>query len=107
MIRTDKDKGKNHLLKNVYDAPVPSYAKTLLIQDGNATFCAMTDIPSNFELISYQTFDNMPKHVNFLFSTNMHHGGSIKDTEREHCGSSEILIIGGQLTKDQQIGRTS
>ena len=42
MIRTDKAKGKNHLLKNANDAPVPSYAKTLLIPAGNATFCAMT-----------------------------------------------------------------
>ena len=99
MTRTDKAKGMNHLLKGVNDAPFPSDAKTLLIQDGNAIFRAMTDIPSNFELISYQIFDNMPKHVNFLFSTDMYHDGSIKDMEREQRGSSEKLIIGGHLTK--------
>ena len=61
MTRTDKAKGMNHLLKGANDAPFPSDAKTLLIQDGNAVFRAMTDIPSNFVLISYQIFDNMPK----------------------------------------------
>ena len=86
-------------MKGINDALFPSDAKTLIIQDGNATFRAMTDIPSNFELISYQIFDNMPKCVNFLFSTDMHHDGSIKDMEREQRGSSEKLIIVGQLTK--------
>ena len=100
MTRRDKTKGKNHLLKGVTDAPFPSDAKTLLIQDGNATFRAIYDRYSkHFELISYQIFDNMPKRVNFLFSTDMYHDGSIKDMEREQCGSSEKLIIGGQLTK--------
>ena len=42
---------------------------------------------------------SMPKRVNFLFSTDMYHDGSIKDMEREQRGSSEKLIIGGQLTK--------
>ena len=44
MTRTEKAKGMNHLLKSVNDAPVPSDAKTLLIQDGNAAFRVMTDI---------------------------------------------------------------
>ena len=52
--RKSQTKGMNHLLKSVNGAPVPSDAKTLfLIQDGNATFRVMTDIPSNFQLISY------------------------------------------------------
>ena len=63
MTRTDKAKGMNHLLNGVIDAPFPSDAKTLLIQDGNATFRAMTHIPNNFELISYQIFDNMLKQL--------------------------------------------
>ena len=54
MARTEKAKGMNHLLKSVNDAPVPSDAKPLVIQGGNATFHVMTDIPSNFQLISYQ-----------------------------------------------------
>ena len=68
MTRTDKAKWMNHLLKGVNDAPLQSDAKTLLIKDGNATFCAMKDIPSNFELISYQIFDNYAKasHERFL-----------------------------------------
>ena len=83
MTRTDKAKGMNHLLKGVNDTPFSSDAKTLLIQDGNATFRAMIDLPSKFELISYQIYDNMPKHVNCLFSTDMFHDGSIKDMEIE------------------------
>ena len=107
MTKTDKAKGMSHLLKGVNDALILSDAKTLLIQDGNATFHAMSDIPRNFELISYQIFDNKPKHVNFLFSTDMYHDGSIKDMEREQRGSSDKLIIGSQLTKGPAVGRTS
>ena len=71
MTKTGKAKGMNQLQKSVNDAPIPSDAKPLLIQDGSAIFRVMTDIPSNLKLISYQIFDNMPKHVNFLFSTDM------------------------------------
>ena len=84
MTRTEKAKGMNHLLTSIKDAPVPSDAKTLLILDGNATFRIMTDIPSKFQLISYQIFEN--KHVNFLFSTDRYHDGSIK-----HIGREQLL----------------
>ena len=59
----------------------------------------MTDIPRNFQLISHRLFDNIPKKVNFVFSTDMYQEGSINDMERERRGSSEKLIIGGQLAK--------
>ena len=99
MAKTDKSKGMQFLVKDVNDAPLPEDASTMLIQDGNALFHAMTDIPSNFRLISHRIFDSMPKRVNFVFSTDMYQEGSIKDMEREQRGSSEKLIIGGQLTK--------
>ena len=97
--KTDKSKGMQFLVKDVNDAPLPEDASTMLIQDGNALFHAMTDIPSNFQLISHRIFDSMPKRVNFVFSTDMYQEDSIKDMEREQRGSSEKLIIGGQLTK--------
>ena len=103
MTRTEKAKGMNHLLKSVNDAPVPSDAKTLLIQNGNVTFRVMTGILRNCQF-SYQIFDNMPKHINFLFSMDRYHDGSIKHIGREQHGSSEKFdhLIGGQ-----QIGKTS
>ena len=41
----------------------------------------------------------MPKHVNFLFSTDRYHDGSIQHIESEQHGSSEKFdhLIGGQL----------
>ena len=105
MAKTDKSKGMQFLVKDVNDAPLPEDASTMLIQDGNALFHAMTDIPSNFRLISHRIFDSMPKRVNFVFSSDMYQEGSINDMEREQPGSSEKLIIGGQLTK--LIGKTS
>ena len=59
----------------------------------------MIDIPSNFQLISYQIFDTMPKHVNFLFSMDRYHDGSIQYIGREQHGPSEKFdhLIGSQL----------
>ena len=86
-------------MKDVNDALFPQDASTMLIQDGNALFHAMTDIPANFQLISHQIFYSMPKSLNFVFSTDMYQEGLIKDLGGEQRGSGEKLIIGAHLTK--------
>ncbi len=99
MAKNDKSKGMHFLVKDIDDAPIPHAADTLMIQDGNALFHTMTHVPGNFQLISHQIFDSMPKTMDFIFSTDMYQEGSIKDMERKQRGSSEKLIIGGPLTK--------
>ena len=99
MARTDKPKEKQFLTKSVNDTPLPDVENTLLIQDGNTIFQTMVNTPSNFQLISHQILDNIPKIINFVFSTNMYQKNSNKDRERKQRGSSEKLIIEEQLTK--------
>ena len=98
MAKTDKSKGIQFLLKYVNDAPLPDDANTVFIQDSNALFHAMADIPSNFQLIPHRTFHNMPKIINLIFSTDMYQEGLMNDMERERHGSSKRPVIGGQLT---------
>ena len=96
MTETDKSKGMQFLVKGVNDAPQPDDANTMFIQDSDALFHAMTDIQNNFKVISNRIFaQENPLH----FSTDTYQNGSIKDMERDRHGSSEKLIIGGQLTK--------
>jgi len=68
MAKTDKSKGMQFLVKGVNDASLPDNANTMFIQDGNALFRAMTDIPRNFPLIFHWIFDNIPKRINFVSS---------------------------------------
>ena len=83
MARTDKSREMHFLVKGVTDVPIPDDANTMWIQDDNALFHAMADIPNHFQLISHQIFDNMPRRISFVFSTDMYQEGSIKDMERE------------------------
>ena len=51
LAKTDKSKCFSYLTKECEDAPVPSAESTLVVQDGNACFYYMKDIPVNFSLI--------------------------------------------------------
>lgn len=106
MAKTDKSKGLQFLVTDVDDAQLPFDANTLLIQDGNALFHTLTDVPNNFMLIAHRVFDSIPKGVDVVFSTDMYHEDSVKDMERQQRGSSEKLIIGGPLTKKPPDWRT-
>ena len=99
MAKTDKSKGFHWLVKDIDDIPLPTEGRTLIIQDGNALFHTMHDIPANFQQIAHHIFDRIPKHSDFIFSTDMYKVGSIKEMERKLRGSSEKLIIKGPMTK--------
>ncbi|MPC13645.1 hypothetical protein E2C01_006385 [Portunus trituberculatus] len=106
MAKNDKSKGLQFLVKDLDNAPIPLDGNTMLIQDGNALFHTLADIPNNFMFIAQRIFDSMPKGIDLLFSTDMYHEGSIKDMEREQRGASEKLIIRGPLTKKPADWRT-
>ena len=68
-------------MKDLDNAPIPLDRNAMLIEDGNALFHTLTDIPNNFMLIAYRIFDSLPKGIDLIFSTDMFHEGSIKDME--------------------------
>ena len=70
---TPKAKGLHHINKEVNNAPIPSPDATLSIEDGNALFYSMRELPSNFKEISYKVFDSMLKSSGMaIFSTDMY-----------------------------------
>ena len=51
LLKTDKAKGMHYLLKNQLSPEKPDENFTLVIEDGNALFYALKDIPRNFKEI--------------------------------------------------------
>ena len=97
--KTDKSKGFHYLMKGVDNAPLPSLDTTLIIEDGNAVFHYLTEVPGNFKQISHKILDRLPKNADVLFSTDMYYPDSIKSVERKRRGCAEKLLIQGELTK--------
>lgn len=58
------------------DVPYPNEA--LYIQDGNALFHALMNLPPMFEGICLQVLDQMVAKKNFIFSTDSYHADSVK-----------------------------
>ena len=97
--KTDKSKGIQRLIKDQEDSPLPNHDERLVIQDGNAVFHCMKDIPSNFNKICAKVFDIMPHAGDVVFSTDSYNPNSIKSMERLRRGCGERLIIKGENTK--------
>ena len=77
-----------------------SYPKDAIhIQDGNALFHALTNLPPTFGRIALQILDQMVSKKNFIFSTDSYHPDSIKAQERLRRGCSEKLILEGVATR--------
>lgn len=83
------------------DAPeeVPYPTDSLYIQDGNALFHALKNLPPTFGAICLQVLDQMVAKKNFIFSTDSYHADSIKAQERLRRGFSQRYIIEGQATR--------
>jgi hypothetical protein len=50
LLKTDKNKGFVHLTRGVENAAVPMDSQTLNIEDGNASFYAMKEVPGTYTL---------------------------------------------------------
>ena len=94
--KTDKSKGFHYLTKHIDSDELPP-ANTTLVQDGNALFHCMKQIPANFSDISVALFDMLPKCGDVIFSTDMYYKNSTK--ERQQRGRGEKLLIQGISTK--------
>ncbi|XP_063959228.1 uncharacterized protein LOC135154916 [Lytechinus pictus] len=83
------------------DAPedVPYPEDALYIQDGNALFHALENLPPTFGQICLQVLDQMVAKKNFVFSTDSYHVDSIKSQERLRRGFSQRFIVEGPATR--------
>ena len=83
------------------DAPedVPCPTNSFYIQDGNALFHALTNLPPKFGTICLKVLDQMMLKKNFLFSTDSYHADSMKGQDRLLCGFSQRYIIDGPATR--------
>ena len=83
------------------DAPeeVPYPTDSLYVQDANAHFHALKNLPPTFGVICLQVLDQMVAKKNFIFSTDSYHSETIKAQERLRRGFSQRYIIEGQATR--------
>ena len=100
LAKTDKSKGMKYLIDRKYLANPPAQDKGLLIiEDGNALFHIMKEVPGNFKHISEKLFNMMPQEVDIIFSTGMYKENSIKRMERARRGCGEKLLVQDKNTK--------
>lgn len=75
--RTNKAKGMEYLLQDELHQ-LPSIEQNgILIQDGNALYHMLREIPDTFNLICQKIFDMMPPFIDIIFSTDMYQADSI------------------------------
>jgi hypothetical protein len=87
--KTDKSKGYHLLTKDVEDVPPPPDDKALVIEDGNAAFYYLKDLPPNFKDICARLFDMVVRKSDIIFRTDMYLENSIKSMERKLIVTSE------------------
>ena len=88
---------------------VEQYPKcSMFIQDGNALFHTLNNIPPTFGGICLQILDHMAGKQNFIFSTDSYCQGSIKSQERlrRRCGE-QFNFAGISNKKAQESQKTS
>ena len=96
LAKTDKGKGFHYLTKGIENAEIRNKSMTMYIEDGNATFYNLKQLPDTFKGISEKVFDistSGKEHV--IFSTDMYFPRSVKSQERESRGCQEKRIIKG------------
>ena len=102
LAKTDKSKGFKFLTKEEEDSHIPLPGETLVLQDGNAVFYYIKELPGNFSKICSHVFDMLPKTGDVIFSPDSYDPLSIKALERKRRGCGKKLIIKGENTKKPQ-----
>ena len=100
LAKTNKSKGFQWLTNSCVNSKYPeSPEKTIVIEDGNAIFHCLNDLPGTFGEIAEKVFDMMSSCKNVIFSTDMYKVDSVKTMERIRRGTSCKLLVGGPKTK--------
>ena len=87
----------HYLLEGIQDAECPSDA--LFIQDGNALFHGLNNLPPTFGQVCLRILDIMVAKGNFVFATDCYHAESIKGQERLRRGCSPKFVVDGPATR--------
>ena len=99
--KTNKAASVHYLTCEVSDAELPSASsgETLFIEDGNAHFHTLKDLPATFKGICLKLLDQLSRKPDVVFSTDMYVENSIKSQERQRRGSSAKIILEGINTR--------
>ncbi len=96
--KTNKASMLHYILnENTEEVQYPKDA--YFIQDGNALFYALTNLPPTFGDICLQILDQMVAKKNFAFSTDSYHEDLIKLQERLRRGTGPRFLIDGPSTQ--------
>ena len=96
--KTNKAAMMHYILEDRTDE-VPYPKKSFFIQDGNALFHTLTNLPLTFADICLQILDQMVSKTNFILSTDSYKADSIKAQERLRRGYGETFIVKGPATQ--------
>ena len=81
LLQTNKATILHYLLQDK-DEDMPYHKDALFIQDGNALFHVMKNLPPTFGEICLQVLDQMPAKEHFVFATDSYQRDSLKAQER-------------------------
>ena len=98
LSKTDKSKSFSNLTKSIGNGILP-VENLLTIEDGNALFYLVKQIPNDFEKICLKIFGMIANQGDVIISTDMCSSSSVKSLERKRRGSGEKLILKGKKTK--------
>lgn len=88
-----------HFIMADHTEETPHPNKAMFIQDGNALFHSLIDLPPTFRDICLKMLDQMIGRRNFIFSTDSYKPDSIKAQERLRRGCSEPFVLEGASTR--------
>ena len=75
---------------------MPSSETSLIIEDGNAVFHYLKEVPANFKQICHNM---LSKKSDVVFGTDMYYPDSVKSVEHRRRGCAETLVLQGEFTK--------
>ena len=96
--KTNKAAIMHFILEDVSEE-VTYPTESIFIQDGNALFYALNNLPPTFGAICLKIVDQMVATKDFIFSTDSYYPDSIKSQERLRRGYSQKLIVDGPATR--------
>ena len=88
-----------HFIMEGHDVEEQYPKGSMFIQDGNALFHTLNNLPPTFGGICLQILDHITAKQNFIFSTDSYHQDSIKSQERVCRGCGEQFILQGSATR--------
>ena len=100
LAKTNKAAMLHYILQNDASATDVEYPPdSFFIQDGNALFHSLVNLPDTFGAICLQILNQMANKKNFVFSTDSYHNESIKAQERKRRGHCQKFIVDGPATR--------